>query len=317
MKLRVGMLIALILLLVLISSCSPSSAEALPAPEIQEVTEGDIDSGLPGNGLAQSVIVVRNETNPVTWDVFLQNAISSNMNYLTTVTDFYENHYHNAETHNGNVYLIRRIGDPDVNEAWSDDLWRYGPEGSEELIFTMPGLDFRVSPDERYIAVSASGMLWFLDQDGTILAEFQEELGILDTGRALDGLVGWADDGDEFWLDTGGPDLLFYGRVFAEEWRLETFDVREVGMRRPDCVVNPNTAMVVFSDYPMFFAVFEQEEFEAEEKAVTLSVYHFLSGEKQDIAVSVAKEFDPVWLDDQTIEYNDPLSEGRISYSLQ
>jgi hypothetical protein len=90
-----------------------------------------------------------------------------------------------------------------------------------------------------------------------------------------------------------------------------------VPIGRAENELNPNTGKVVFSDLPMFFAVDQQDEFIASGEAVNLYVYDLVSQNLQEIAVSQAKEFDPLWLDDTTIEYNDPVGESRITAVVQ
>ncbi len=71
-----------------------------------------------------------------------------------------------------------------------------------------------------------------------------------------------------------------------------------------------------YSDYPAMFDAQSAEEFEESQQPVTLSVYDFDGQSTQEIATSVAKPFNPIWLDDSSIECNDPGGEGRIVYAI-
>src|SRR5512140_1169751 len=50
------------------------------------------------------------------------------------VADVYSDHYHPAEFHNGNVYVIRRIGDTS-SSTWTDELWKYDSAKRGSRIF--------------------------------------------------------------------------------------------------------------------------------------------------------------------------------------
>jgi hypothetical protein len=90
-----------------------------------------------------------------------------------------------------------------------------------------------------------------------------------------------------------------------------------VPIGRAENELNPNTGKVVFSDLRMFFAADQYNEFKASGEAVTLYVYDLETKSLQQIAVSKAEEFEPLWLDDTTIEYNDPVGDGRTTSVVQ
>jgi hypothetical protein len=131
------------------------------------------------------------------------------------------------------------------------------------------------------------------------------------------GLLDWSDDSRVLWIETDGPAIASFSSLASPSWQVTMFDLTGVSIGRAENELNPNTGKVVFSDLPMFFAVDQQDEFKASGKAVTLYVYDLASQNLQEIAVSTAKEFDPLWLDDTTIEYNDPAGEGRITAIIQ
>jgi hypothetical protein len=66
----------------------------------------------------------------------------------------------------------------------------------------------------------------------------------------------------------------------------------------------------------VFFDVTSAQEFEDGINTVTLFVYDFNTQTEKVIATSISKLFHPRWLDDRTIEYDDPSGEGKIVVTL-
>jgi hypothetical protein len=185
-------------------------------------------------------------------------------------------------------------------------------------------MDFRVSPDESYVAVSGGDetvgeKLVLLDKQGSVLQEFSADqvLAGPEDMPLMVGLLDWSDDSRVLWVETDGPVIASFGSLVSPSWQVTMFDLTGVPIGRAENELNPNTGKVVFSDLPMFFAVDQQDEFIASGEAVNLYVYDLVSQNLQEIAVSQAKEFDPLWLDDTTIEYNDPVGESRITAVVQ
>jgi len=57
-------------------------------------------------------------------------------------------------------------------------------------------------------------------------------------------------------------------------------------------------------------------EFLNSKAIVYLYLKNLLTNEKIQISTSITKKFNPKWIDDKTIEYNDTVSEGRIIYKM-
>jgi hypothetical protein len=319
---RFGLFLCFMLCLVFLGSgCSslyPSGEPATTQPEGQpaESTEEIVDE-------PQFEIVYMDNPEANKTDVYLQNVETEAVELFATIPDIYEQHYHSSEFHNGNVYIIRRTGDVETDN-WQDELWKYDELRAGVMLYTIKGLDFRVSPDEAYVAISGGDEtvgenLVILDNQGGVLQEFiadQVLTGPADTPLMV-GLVDWSDDSSTLWVKTNGPVLASYSRLLAPSWQVAMFDLSGVPIGRAENELNPNTGKVVFSDMPMFFAADQYDEFKASEKAVTLYIYDLVTQSLQEIAASTAKEFEPLWLDDSTIEYNDPVGEGRLTATAQ
>jgi hypothetical protein len=272
---------------------------------------------------AQYEIVYMDNPEANKTDVYIQNLETKAIEFFATIPDVREQHYHSSEYHNGNVYIIRRLGDIETDN-WRDELWKYDELRAGTMVYSIKGLDFRVSPDESYLAVSGGDetvgeKLVLLDKQGSVLQEFSADQVL--TGPEdmplMVGLLDWSDDSRVLWVETDGPALASFSSLVSPSWQVTIFDLTGVSIGRAENELNPNTGKVVFSDLPMFFAVDQQDEFIASGEAVNLYVYDLASQNLQEIAVSQAKEFDPLWLDDTTIEYNDPVGEGRITAFVQ
>jgi hypothetical protein len=290
----------------------PSQTEVQPS----EPTGGTADH-------AQYEIVYMENPEADQTDVYIQNVETKTMELFATIPDVRVQHYHSSEYHNGHLYIIRRMGDIET-DSWRDELWKYDELRAGAMLYTIKGLDFRVSPDEAYVAISGGDetggeKLVILDRQGGVLQEYTADQVL--TGPAdmplMVGLLDWSDDSSTLWIETSGPVIASYSRLSAPSWQVDTFDLAEVPIGGAENELNPNTGKVVFSNLPMFFAVDQHEEFVESGEAVTLYVYDLASQNLQEISVSKAEEFEPMWLDDATIEYNDPAGEGRITATVQ
>ena len=327
-----------VLLILFLAGCTTSTpaaqeapaAEALPtaaeAPAQPAEIQAEPTAVEPAQTEANYTVVISESTQKSgEFDVTLQNSQTGEQQPFLTLPDVNWQHYHPAEYHAGSLYVIRRIGydqnaaEPDPN--WTDELWRYAADGSGVNLYAVKGLDFRVSSGEAYIAVEGSDNIIgekvvVLDEQGNLLNEFLSPQLSAGNEEMMPGLMEWSSDGSVFWTRSGrGPVPQFLGRISVPGWQLTVYDLMGVPIRA-EMDLNPDSGMLVFSDHPVFFAQFEQENFEASGEAVTLYTYSLDTQNLHSVAVSQAKKFDPRWLDDLTIEYNDPNGEGRLSYSL-
>lgn len=250
-------------------------------------------------------------------DVSVKNQKTGQVEFTISLPDVYARHYRPVEYYPGRLYIIRRVHS---STGWADELWRYAAQGQGEKLYTGRGIEFRVAPDEQLIAAEADGIrLSLLDGSGRVLQEFD----LVDvSGRPAEEVYAdirlskWSDDSRAFWgeLAIMGRPLLLY-RLEAGTWRLQRFDVSGLPLFWEDDL-NPNTGRLVYSDYPALIAVESGEEFEKSGQTVTLFVYDIAAQNNRPIAASKAKAFRPVWLNDDTIEYDDPQGKGRLTYSL-
>jgi len=265
-------------------------------------------------------------------DVCVENLATGEEVLRVTLSDIHISHYHNSEYHNGNLYIIRRIGyvpEQWDSEEWTDELWGYNADGEGMKLYSAQGLDFRVAPDERHIALRISDLkctwdkLIFLDSSGNSVREFAADQFIGHPDKEAYAplpthlfLLEWSDDSSEFWghVSAGPMPITFY-KIKVDLWQITTYEVSKLNIPC-EYDLNVNAGKLVYSDCPQIYDVYGREEFEKSQHQVTLFVYDFSNRSTQTIATAVAKCFNPKWLDDSTIEYNNPDGDDRIVYTM-
>ena len=253
-------------------------------------------------------------------DIYVNNLKTGELEVGLTLSDVHISHYHNSEYHNKSLYIIRRIGyDGYPDNEWTDELWRYDTrDKSETKLYSAQGLDFRLAPDEKYVALQHDQKLVFVDALGNLAQEFTlDQLGCCnDASYPLTPhltLQKWSDEGNEFWGATNsGPAPQTFYRIELAFWQATVYDISELTVPC-EYDLNPNTGKLVYSDYPQIYDVDGVKEFEQSRQIVTLFVYDLNDQSVQTIATLMAKPFHPKWLDDSTVEYNSPEGEGRTT----
>ncbi len=252
-------------------------------------------------------------------DIYIRNPNTNEEAFLMTLTDVYQQHGHNSEYHNGNLYIIRRIGyDGYPDDDWADELWKYDSAKNGKKLFSSQGLFFLVSPSEERIGISSDEKLFFIDTEGEQLKQYSSEE--LDANPAdkpgnLD-ILEWSSDSQRLWgWHTFGPIPASYYEIDINSWQVRKYDVSALNLGT-EGNLNTETRKIVYSDYPAMFDVDSLEDFEASGKKVTLYLYDFITKENKEITTSIVKRFNPKWLDNNRVEYNDPDGEGRLMYSL-
>lgn len=241
------------------------------------------------------------------------------------VADVYTDHYHFKEVHNGNVYLIRRIG-PDTDEEWTDEnwadeLWKYDTNNAGQKLYACQGLDFRVSPNEKYISVTDYNGMYIIDAEGNKIKDYTiEELsnGEYKNESALGIRMQWSDDSLSFWAELDELYLpLRILKINTVNWsKTGYYDVTQLPVSA-EFILNPNTGKIVLSDYPVMLDALGATEFEASKEKVTLFYYDLVEEKLTQIESSSAKMFNPQWIDDFTIEFDNPKGQDRLRYKLK
>lgn len=251
-----------------------------------------------------------------------------NREEILNLEDVYTNYYHFTESHNGNVYLIRRIelaaGEEWTDDNWTDELWRYDKNNKGEKLYACQrkGLDFRVSSNEKYISITDNDELCIIDAEGNKIKSYTIEE--LSNGKYKNedelqvDMQGWSDDNLNFW---GGVNALWLPlklfKINVVDWSITEYDMTQLSICGIEFMLNPNTGKIVFSDFPITFDVDDLSEFEMSKEKVTLFYYDLVEKKLTTIDSLAAKMFNPEWIDDFTIEYDNPKGQDRIRYKIK
>jgi len=187
-------------------------------------------------------------------DIYVKNLKTGELEVSLTLSDVHISHYHNSEYHNKSLYVIRRIGyDGYPDDEWTDELWRYDTrDKSETKLYSAQGLDFRLTPDEKYVALQHDQKLVFVDALGNLVQEFTlDQLGShKDTSYPLTpqlNLLKWSDEGNEFWGATNsGPAPRTFYRIEVALWQATVYDISELTIPC-EYDLNPNTGKLVYT----------------------------------------------------------------------
>lgn len=311
------------LLLFLFTEIDPlnlkSNEKATQTPNVQEETSDSSECVIWEESLDVSinkftVKAEENSTDSTQTDIYIKEKSAEEENFLITLDNVYSNHYHFGEYHNGNLYLVHRIGyDGYPDEDWIDELWRYDENEEKVKLYSSQGIDFRVSSNEELIAVISNKELHILDNSGEILKSFNEEELVVDPQVSpqfsFTDIV-WGND--SIWIDnTFGPSPSAILKINLKDCSIIAFDLSELEIG-VEYSINSKREAIAFSDYPALFDEYSYEDFINTEWPVTLRVYDFNTKEQIEIATYTAQDFNPKWIDENTIEYNAPDGEERI-----
>ena len=263
------------------------------------------------------VVLLDNSEYSAKTDVYIKNLDSGDMNLFITLTDVAREHGHNAEYNNGSLFIILEIGyDGYPDDDWTNELWRYSETGEGVKLYSSQGMNFRAAPNGEIIGLETQGKLVFVDPSGNVLQEISASALFPDFEFDHISLEKWSDDSSIFWVSAKfGPSPLYFSKVSVGSWQITTYQTQGLSLGR-EFDLNPNTGKLVYSDHPVFFEVEGATQFAESKTAVSLFLYDLDTKEEVQIAISVAQPFDPKWLDDLTIEYNNPGGEDRLTYTL-
>ena len=253
-------------------------------------------------------------------DVFVKNVKKDQSQLFITLPDVEVQHYHQAEFHKGSVYVIRRkYPYHEFPDQWKDELWKYTSMKKGNCIYSSRGMDFRVSPQERDIALVSDTTLYFIDAiDGSLITHFNPaELSDVHAKDLQIQPLTWTTGGTFFWGSLYRTvNILTFFRVIAETWEVDYYDVDSLNINSSDYALNPANGMLVYSDFPAIFDVDTYQHVKKSKMRIRLYLYDLKSGESRLLAITYSKDFKPRWLSSGTIEVNNPEGDGRIILSL-
>lgn len=236
---------------------------------------------------------------------------------ISLPNDVYRDHYHYFESHHGNVYVIR------VVDGYQE-LWKYDRQGRETRLYVAPDLDFRVSADEKFVAVvhdspddaDETENIALIKNTGDPIKVFRAvELGLEKYGPYVTPLD-WSAD-DKLWLWSGFTDNVEnLSKLDPITFEIRHFDLAHLPIHMTEFAFNPAREILVFSDYPPVHTADQAEELLATARTVVLYRYDLRSQKQEIVAVSHSHPFEPRWLDENTIEYYDTDATKRVNQKL-
>ncbi len=245
--------------------------------------------------------------------VYLYDAKANVETRFMTLPDVYRDDYHPAEFVEGTLYVIRRTtgSDNPANTNWTDELWEYDQSAAGSKVYSAKGLDFRVSPDGKEIAVlhgDTAGSFALIDSVGNVLKILAgKDLRGFGQGKMLNPLF-W--HGGVLWLTANqGPQITDIYAFDTAVMVLSAYPIADFGVILNESAVEPASRTLAFGDY-------NPDVEHAAPRMSTLSVYDLATKKKVVIvAATVSRPFAPKWVDGSTVEYNDPHGSGRTTFS--
>ena len=301
-SLTLGILLTIFLLIILgvVYKTTTKNQSDQPAQTKQNASCDSLSLKLNGEEEVATVLCIKNGQESKLLDLY----------------DMYMDHYHSYEENNGNLYLIRRIGyDGYPDETWSDELWVYLPNSESKKLYADKGLDFRVFPDGKIIAIFTNDYFKLLDQDGNLIKSYLADEVIANSQRSpIFGFHAWGTD--SIWLEnTLGPSLSGLVKVDTKTFTVTKYDLEDLPAG-PEFTLNTAQESVAFTNFPAMFDVVTAENFKMSGTKINLWVYDLKTEQQTLIATTTAKPFNPSWKDSTTLEYDDPNGDGRLTKTI-
>ena len=253
-------------------------------------------------------------------DVFVKNVKKDQSQLFITLPDVEVQHYHPAEFHKGSIYVIRRMHPfSEFPNQWKDELWKYTSMKKGDCIYSSRGMDFRVSPQERNIALVSDTMLYIINAtDGSAITQFcPSTLSSVHRKDLQIQPLAWTTGGTFFWGSLHKTvNILTFFRIITETWEVDFYNVDSLDITSSDYALNPTNDMLVYSNFPAIFDADTYQHVKRSKIRIQLYIYDLSSGERKVLATTYSKEFKPQWLSSRTIEINNPEGDGRIILSL-
>lgn len=269
-------------------------------------------------GVAYNTDVRANPDDPNKTDIYLHDPQTDQSVFFITLADVYRGHYHNAEYHNGNLYVIRRTGydyNSEINRDWTDELWKFNIKREGQRLFSTQGLDFRVSDDEQFISITNNDELNILNKNGDLVKTFpRADITIPHSAPASFQVLAYRQG--IIWLENSfGARLVGLAKINTDNYDVTIFNLFELPMQT-DFAFNVEKEKVAYSTYPTPVDADAMDAYTHSGEKVTLAVYDINTKTSQEIATSITKKFEPRWIDAQTLEYNNPNGNERLQRQI-
>lgn len=260
-----------------------------------------------------NIIIKPNSSDPNKSDIYLKNYSTGAEKFFLTVNDrlykegnFYSYFY---EYKLGYIYLYKEVQN-------TTELWKYDTSGNGTKLYANFSR-FNVSNNSKFIAITTikNGVI-IIDNNGKVLKEYTggQLVPSNDSNLSVEPFK-WSPD-----------DKLFFGKISLatqthglfkiniDDWSYKVFDTSKLPIGQI-MDINQGGDKLVFDNVPFMFDVDTANAFEKSKKKVSLYIYNLDSNTSNIISTSIAKSFNPTWLNLNTVEYNDPNGSGRLTYT--
>ncbi len=263
------------------------------------------------------MVVKANSADQTKTDIYIKNEKTKEERLFITLSDVCRMSGPDAQYHHGDLYIIRTTGSKIVRSTHGDcfgggpdfkrELWKFSPDKKGTQIYPGSVIGYLFSDNEKVLAVETSADVQLLADDGKVL----KTLTPADVGLENPSLYAWG--GSAFWLVEGvGAELPYLVKVEVPGLSVTKFDLHALGIG-PEDDFEPAKGRIVASDFPPLYDSETADEFGASKATVTLFVYDLKTKRKQVIATSVTKQFNPKWVGDNTVEYDNPNGKVRLT----
>lgn len=229
-----------------------------------------------------------------------------------------------GQNQNINETVVLQNNNQNMNqeELTNDDSNDEELSDTFESIINSGVIEYKASPNGNYLAVqstSEGGMRLIRIYNGNgeeVKIYASQDLGntsVENTAKTIPNLINWSDDSRSLWgVNTLGATIDSFFKIDTIMWNPFIFNVQDYPIQVQEYYLNTNNDKVVYSDYPITFDGDSSDEFKDSGTDVHLFILNLMNNQQKEIATSKAKRFEPKWIDNDTVEYNDPENEERI-----
>ena len=154
-----------------------------------------------------------------------------------------ENRSHNIEFHQDKIYGLYKWRNPNDDNDWTEALWCFSPYEDAKLIAEGKRLNFRVSKNNKYIAIDMEGDIQFYNKDGELLHTILSEE-INTEEHAMVRIEQWNENGDTLWCALNETyNTIAYIKIDTETWKFVEYN--DLNFMSAEHVLNPNTGLIV------------------------------------------------------------------------
>ncbi len=221
----------------------------------------------------------------------------------------------NIETRN--QYLYCNVLKKTSSDEYVEEVLKFDNENNESLIYKGKNVEISSSPDGEYLIIIENlykdsknvSNLKILDKNDKVIFDEIIELELFTELKPY----GW--NKSKVWsVFTYTGDSMKFLILDTKSFEYEV--LKTSFFQCFEYELNIRTGWICYSDFPQLRDIYNYNDFINSNKKVNLFLYNIYTNEKIKIATSIAKPFDPKWIDDYTFVYKNPVNNERVLYKL-